>query len=116
MKTTLSLIKADIGSIGGHIKPSEELLHRVTQFIDEYKGGRIHDYYIGHTGDDVALLLSHEQGIGNTDIHEMAWNAFMAGTDTAARMAITATTPINSMKLKPFSFLLILLQTFIGCS
>ena len=26
MKTTLSIIKADIGSIGGHIKPSEQLM------------------------------------------------------------------------------------------
>ncbi len=25
MKTTLSIIKADIGSIGGHIKPSAQL-------------------------------------------------------------------------------------------
>lgn len=29
MKTTLSIIKADIGSIGGHIKPSRQLLERV---------------------------------------------------------------------------------------
>jgi len=29
MRTTLSVIKADIGSIGGHIKPSHQLLERM---------------------------------------------------------------------------------------
>jgi len=29
MRITLSVIKADIGSIGGHIKPSEKLLATV---------------------------------------------------------------------------------------
>ena len=38
MKTTLSIIKADIGSIGGHIKPSERLLKRVEEYVaDEWQ-------------------------------------------------------------------------------
>lgn len=35
MKVTVSGIKADIGSIGGHIKPSEELLNAVKDYIHE---------------------------------------------------------------------------------
>jgi len=39
MKTTLSIPKADIGSIGGHICPSQQLLDRVKQFIENsYRG------------------------------------------------------------------------------
>jgi fructose 1,6-bisphosphate aldolase/phosphatase len=39
MKTTLSVIKADIGSVGGHIKPSERLIERVQEFLNDNKGG-----------------------------------------------------------------------------
>ena len=35
MKTTLSVIKADIGSIGGHIRPSARLIKRVQEYIDD---------------------------------------------------------------------------------
>ncbi|MFZ3041038.1 MAG: fructose 1,6-bisphosphatase [Thiobacillus sp.] len=33
MKLTLSVIKADIGSIGGHIRPSARLLESVQEHI-----------------------------------------------------------------------------------
>ena len=35
MKTTLSIIKADIGSIGGHIRPSEKLIAEVRNYVAE---------------------------------------------------------------------------------
>ncbi|MCK4271934.1 fructose 1,6-bisphosphatase, partial [bacterium] len=38
MNTTLSIIKADIGSIGGHIKPSQRLMERVREYL-KTKGG-----------------------------------------------------------------------------
>ena len=33
MKTTLSVIKADIGSIGGHLAPSRRLIDRVAGVV-----------------------------------------------------------------------------------
>jgi fructose 1,6-bisphosphatase len=39
MKTTLSIIKADIGSIGGHIRPSERLIQTVINFVAEKEEG-----------------------------------------------------------------------------
>ena len=35
MKSTLSIIKADIGSIGGHIRPSARLIKRVEEHISD---------------------------------------------------------------------------------
>ena len=35
MKTTLSILKADIGSVGGHLCPSQKLIHRVKAFAGE---------------------------------------------------------------------------------
>ena len=37
MKITLSIIKADIGSLGGHIKPSARSLKSVEEFVAHRK-------------------------------------------------------------------------------
>jgi fructose 1,6-bisphosphate aldolase/phosphatase len=88
MKTTLSVIKADVGSVGGHIKPSERLIARVSEYISDNKGGIINDYYISHTGDDIAILFSHQRGVGNEEIHKLAWDAFLAGTEIAKEQGL----------------------------
>ena len=83
MKITLSIIKADIGSIGGHIKPSQKLLEAVENYVKEKSKGLIIDYYIGYTGDDIAILTTHKKGTGNAKIHELCFEAFLAGTKVA---------------------------------
>jgi len=83
MKITLSIIKADIGSIGGHIKPSQKLLETVENYIKEKGRGLIIDSYVGHTGDDVAILTTHKKGVGNAKIHKLCWDAFLAGIKVA---------------------------------
>lgn len=82
-KITLSVIKADIGSIGGHIKPSTKLVETVKDYIKEKGRGLIIDYYIGYTGDDIAILLTHQKGILAEPIHKLCWEAFLEGTKTA---------------------------------
>jgi len=88
MKTTLSMIKADVGSIGGHIKPSQRLIDRVGEFINGKKGGIVNDFFVGHTGDDIGILFSHQQGVGSEKIHKLAWDAFKAGTETAKEQGL----------------------------
>ena len=83
MRITLSIIKADMGSIGGHIKPSRQLLERAREFVDKNGKGLIDDFYVSHTGEDIALLFSHQKGTGNEDVHKMAWDAFLEGTEVA---------------------------------
>ena len=62
MKVTLSILKADIGSIGGHITPSEQLVDEVKTFVQENGKNLIIDSYIGYIGDDIAILCTHERG------------------------------------------------------
>ncbi len=88
MKITLSVIKADIGSIGGHIKPGEKLLDRVRKFVSDNAVKLAYDWYISSTGDDIAILLSHGRGVGDKDIHALAWNAFTEGTELAKEMGL----------------------------
>lgn len=83
MRITLSVIKADIGSIGGHIAPSQELLETVRAHVRERGAGLLLDSWISHTGDDVAILSAHEHGVGAPEVHALAWEAFTAGTATA---------------------------------
>ncbi len=83
MKLTLSVIKADVGSIGGHIAPSKRLLDAVHTHVHDKGAGLVIDFDVSHTGDDIAILMAHGRGTGDAKIHEMAWNAFVAGTEVA---------------------------------
>src|SRR3990167_1779291 len=83
MRTTLSVIKADIGSVGGHIKPSAQVLKAVRDHIETQGKKKIIDHFISHTGDDIAILMTHTGGVGNEGIHKMAWDAFVTGTNVA---------------------------------
>lgn len=88
MKLTLSVIKADIGSIGGHVAPSRRLIDTVEAFIHKNGQKLIGDYDISHTGDDVAILMTHTRGEGNEEIHKLAWDAFRAGTAVAKEQGL----------------------------
>src|SRR5512139_318919 len=88
MKTTLSIIKADIGSIGGHIRPSEKLIAEVRNYVAQKGKGMIIDFFISHTGDDIAILFSHSLVKGSEKIHQLAWDAFVAGTKVAKEQGL----------------------------
>lgn len=83
MKITLTGIKADVGSIGGHLKPSEALIDAVRASVEKDSKGLVIDRYVSSTGDDVAILLTHEHGVDCEAIHKLAWDAFIAGTGVA---------------------------------
>jgi len=88
MEITLTAIKADVGSIGGHLKPSQALLAQVETTIAEAAKGLIVDHFVGYTGDDVAILLTHEQGTKSEEVHRLTWDAFQAGTEVAKRQGL----------------------------
>jgi len=88
MKITLSVIKADIGSIGGHICPSAEVLDAVRKHVDEAGRDLLIDSYVSYTGDDIAILMSHTGGVNNEDVHRLAWDAFVRGTEIAKRQGL----------------------------
>jgi len=87
-KITLSIIKADIGSIGGHIKPSQKLVETVENYIKEKGKGFLIDSYIGFTGDDIAILSTHQKGVLAEPVHKLCWDAFIAGTEEAKKQGL----------------------------
>jgi fructose 1,6-bisphosphate aldolase/phosphatase len=80
---TLSAIKADVGSVGGHLTPSWEMLARVKEFLSREGGGILIDHHVTHLGDDICLLLSHREGVGSREVHKLAWEAFKMGARIA---------------------------------
>lgn len=84
-KMTLSVIKADVGSIGGHTKPSPEMLQVVeAELAGAIRSGVLIDGTVTHTGDDIAMIMSHRNGVGSPVVHlDLAWKAFMAATGIA---------------------------------
>ena len=82
MKITVSVIKADVGGIGGHTRPSDALIEAVRKTVKS-SGNLLIDHYIGYCGDDVHIVMSHTHGMDNDKIHKLAWDSFMAGTQVA---------------------------------
>ena len=84
MKITVSVIKADVGGIGGHTKPSDGLIKAIRDTV-ENSGDLLIDHYIGYCGDDTHIVMTHKHGVDNEKIHKLAWDAFMAGTEVAKK-------------------------------
>src|SRR3990167_3995322 len=84
MKITLSVIKADTDSIGGHNKPSAAMVKVAHEQVDKaIASGLLVDGRVTFTGDDIALLMTHTRGVDNSDIHKLAWDTFLETTKVA---------------------------------
>ena len=66
MLVTLSAIKADVGSIGGHTRPTERMLDEVKRRLaDAISEKLLIDGMVTHTGDDIALTMAKGSKIDN---------------------------------------------------
>jgi fructose 1,6-bisphosphate aldolase/phosphatase len=84
MQLTLSVLKADVGSIGGHTMPSRHMMDATRQAVaDAISSGLLIDGFVGHTGDDICMTTSHTRGPNDTDVHQFAWTTFLKATDIA---------------------------------
>lgn len=87
-KITLSIIKADVGSIGGHTKPSDSMIEVVRSRVREKIGKLLIDGIVTYTGDDIAIIMSHRHGAGAGEVHRFAWNCFLAASEEASRQGL----------------------------
>ncbi|MHA1397404.1 MAG: fructose-1,6-bisphosphate aldolase/phosphatase [Candidatus Heimdallarchaeaceae archaeon] len=78
VKTTISLIKADIGSSPGHVTVYEPLMVKAEELMEKAKDeNKIIDFVVFNAGDDTELLMTHDKGVNNEIIHKLAWDTFM---------------------------------------
>ncbi len=79
----MSVLKADVGSIGGHTLPSQEMLRVVEDRVGAERGKLLLDTFVFHCGDDISVVMTHQEGVGSGRVHGLAWDAFRAATEVA---------------------------------
>ncbi|MCE4609173.1 MAG: fructose-1,6-bisphosphatase [Desulfurococcales archaeon] len=90
-KVTISVIKADIGSIAGHHKVHPDTMLAASRVLAEAKKkDMIKSFYVTHVGDDLQLIMTHYKGIDSPEIHELAWTAFKEATKVAKDLGLYA--------------------------
>lgn len=86
-KYTLSVIKADVGGYVGHTAIHPDMNARAKEWIDKaVKDGVLVDGQINGVGDDIALIMTHDQGIDSEEIHKLAWETFLSVTEVAKEL------------------------------
>ncbi|NWG10144.1 fructose 1,6-bisphosphatase [Candidatus Bathyarchaeota archaeon] len=88
-KTTISLIKCDVGSLAGHHvvpQPLFKIAERNLQQASEK--GLINNHIVFNAGDDLELLMVHEKGEANPDIHKLAWDTFKEAANKALELKL----------------------------
>ncbi len=89
VKTTISVIKADVGSIAGHGLVHPALLKKCEEILEKAKEEELLvDYYITNCGDDTELVMTHRNGEENEEIHKLAWHAFIEATAVAKELKL----------------------------
>jgi fructose 1,6-bisphosphate aldolase/phosphatase len=88
-KTTISLIKCDVGSLAGHHVVPKPLLNIAEKNLKKAREeGLLNSYYVFNVGDDLQLLMVHEKGESNSGIHKLAWDTFKEATDKALELKL----------------------------
>lgn len=88
-KTTISIIKCDVGSLAGHhiaAKPIMDVGEKHLKRAQEK--GLINSYYVFHAGDDMELLMVHQNGEDNSKVHKMAWDTFLEASRKAQSLKL----------------------------
>jgi len=85
-KITLTVIKADVGGCVGHSSVHPELLEKAKEMLSG--SPLLIDSYVTHVGDDINLIMTHETGRNNGEVHQLAWDVFVACTDVAKKLKL----------------------------
>jgi len=89
MSITLSVIKADIGGYVGHSESHPDVLARARECLSKAKKeGLLVDYHVTKCGDDLQLIMTHQQGEESEKIHKLAWDTFVDCTKVARKLKL----------------------------
>lgn len=90
-KVTISIIKCDVGSLAGHYIVPQPLFNIAEKNLKRAaKKGVINNFYVFNAGDDLELLMVHERGEQDSDVHRLAWDTFKEAADKAKQMKLYA--------------------------
>ncbi len=88
-KTTISLIKCDVGSLAGHHVVPTPLLNLAHESLQKATDERlINNFFVFNAGDDLELLMVHEKGEQSPEIHKLAWDTFKTTANRASDLKL----------------------------
>ncbi len=89
MKTTFSIIKADVGGWPGHafVHPDLKEVANI-KLRDAQVSGLIKDYHVTNCGDDLELIMTHTNGADAKEVHELSWGVFCEATEKASELGL----------------------------
>ena len=91
MSITLSVIKADVGGYIGHSESHPDVLAKARECLAKAKKeGLLVDYHVTKCGDDLELIMTHQQGEDSEKIHKSAWDTFVDCTQVAKSLKLHA--------------------------
>ncbi|HDD46524.1 MAG TPA: fructose 1,6-bisphosphatase [Candidatus Aenigmarchaeota archaeon] len=89
MKITLSVLKADVGGFVGHSHSHPDILKKAREMLEEAKNdNKIIDFYVTACGDDLELIITHNKGIENKEVHGIAWSIFTETSKLAKELKL----------------------------
>ncbi|HMK94446.1 MAG TPA: fructose-1,6-bisphosphatase [Candidatus Limnocylindrales bacterium] len=90
-KVTISLIKCDVGSLAGHHTVPKPLFDIAEKNLKKAMNeGIINNFFVFNAGDDLELLMAHENGEQAREIHKLAWETFREAADKALQLKLYA--------------------------
>ncbi len=89
MKTTFSIIKADVGGWPGHALVHPALEDIANKELTEAKRDKLlMDFHVTHCGDDLELIMTHTNGVDSKEVHSLSWDTFCAATEKARDLGL----------------------------
>jgi len=89
MDITLSTIKADVGGYVGHSSSHPDVIQKAKESLAHAKEqGLLIDYHVTTCGDDLQLIMTHQQGEEHEQIHKLAWDTFVECTNIAKSLKL----------------------------
>jgi fructose 1,6-bisphosphate aldolase/phosphatase len=86
---TLSVIKADVGGFVGHSNTYPELVEMAANMLEQAKRRKlIIDYFATRCGDDLELIMTHDRGEENRQVHSLAWKIFKRTVEHAKKLKL----------------------------
>ena len=89
MKTTFSIIKADVGGWPGHayVHPDLKEIANI-KLRDAQVTELIKDFHVTNCGDDLELIMTHTNGVDSKEVHNLAWDVFCEATEKAQELGL----------------------------
>jgi fructose 1,6-bisphosphate aldolase/phosphatase len=89
MKTTFSIIKADVGGYPGHSSVHPRLIEIAQQMLSDAQDNQlVIDFHVTNCGDDLELIMTHDRGENDEEIHSLAWDTFVSATEVATELGL----------------------------